>query len=97
MVPSVFSIPTLASTEVTTAKQKSEIDELNSHKLNLVGETPVRLNERLPPAMHKNTLYVQWLSYFLVKGSVCFIEKFALTPFSSPLPSGVQISKQNMD
>ena len=31
----------------------------------------------------------------LVKGSVCFDLKFALPPFSPPLPSGVQISKQN--
>ena len=31
-----------------------------------------------------------------VKCSVCFILKFALPPFSPPLPSGMQISKQNM-
>ena len=30
-----------------------------------------------------------------VKHSVCFVLKFALPPFSPPLPSGVQISKQN--
>ena len=33
--------------------------------------------------------------YSGMKGSVCFVLKFALPPFSSPLPSGVQISKQN--
>ena len=32
----------------------------------------------------------------LVKGSVCFVLKFALPPFSPPLPSGVRISKQNI-
>ena len=31
-----------------------------------------------------------------VKGSVCFVLKFAFPPFSPTLPSGVQISKQNM-
>ena len=31
-----------------------------------------------------------------VKGSVCFVLKFALPPFSPPPLSGVQISKQNM-
>ena len=31
-----------------------------------------------------------------VKGSVSFVLKFALPPFSPPLPSGVQIRKQNM-
>ena len=31
-----------------------------------------------------------------VKGLVCFVLKFALPHFSPPLPSGVQISKQNM-
>ena len=30
-----------------------------------------------------------------VKGSVCFVLIFALPHFSPPLPSGVQISKQN--
>ena len=30
-----------------------------------------------------------------VKGSACFVLKFALPPFSPALPSGVQISKQN--
>ena len=32
-----------------------------------------------------------------VKGSVWFVLKFALPPFSPPLPCGVQISKQNMN
>ena len=31
-----------------------------------------------------------------VKGSECLALKFALPPFSTPLPSGVQILKQNM-
>ena len=31
-----------------------------------------------------------------MKGSVCFVLIFALPQFSPPLPSGVQISKQNM-
>ena len=30
-----------------------------------------------------------------VKDSVCFVLKFALPPYSPPLPSGVQISTQN--
>ena len=30
-----------------------------------------------------------------VKGSLCFVLKFALPPFSPRLPSEVQISKQN--
>ena len=34
---------------------------------------------------------IQEWSYFLEKGFVCFILKFALPPFSPPLPSGVQI------
>ena len=35
------------------------------------------------------------LGYYGMKGSVCFVLKFALPPFSPPLPSGVQIAKQN--
>ena len=31
-----------------------------------------------------------------VKGSVCFVLEFALPPFSLPLPSVVQYSKQHM-
>ena len=31
-----------------------------------------------------------------MKGSVCFVLKFAFPPLSPPLPSVVQISKQNM-
>ena len=37
--------------------------------------------------------YIQGSRYFWVQGSVCFAFKFALPPFSPPLPSGVQISK----
>ena len=33
---------------------------------------------------------------YYVKGSVCFVLKFALTPFSPSLPSGVKFSIQNM-
>ena len=33
--------------------------------------------------------------YSGTNGSVCFVLKFALPHFSPPLPSGVQISKQN--
>ena len=35
------------------------------------------------------------LGIYDVKGSVCFVLKFALPPFSPPLPSVVEISKQN--
>ena len=45
-------------------------------------------------ALHKISDHiVQGWRYFLGQGSVCFVLKFALTPFSPPLPSGVQISK----
>ena len=32
--------------------------------------------------------------FIWVKGSVCFVLKFALPPFSPPLPSGVQITNK---
>ena len=41
-----------------------------------------------------NALYrAQGISW--VKGSVCLVLKFALPPFPPPLPSRVQIAKQN--
>ena len=39
---------------------------------------------------HYRSEIISW-----VKGSVCLVLKFALPPFYPPLPSGVQISKQN--
>ena len=42
------------------------------------------------------TLYYRGGVICWVRGSVRLISKFALPPFSPPLPSGVQISKQNM-
>ena len=40
-------------------------------------------------------LYVQRSGISWVKGSVCFVLKFAFPPFPPPLPSVVQISKQD--
>ena len=44
----------------------------------------------LPSGVQYRAEGISW-----VKGSVCFVLKFALPPFSFPLPTGVQISKQN--
>ena len=61
-----------------------------------------RLNYLFIPTIQlERPLYVRTgagvycLGIYDVKGSVCFVLKLALPPFSPPLPSGVQISKQN--
>ena len=41
------------------------------------------------------SLFYRSLGIYDVKGSVCFGFKFVLPPFSPPLPSVVEISKQN--
>ena len=46
--------------------------------------------------MDRTMFDVRWRpGFYDVKGSVCYFWKFALPPFSPPLPSGVQFSDQN--
>ena len=50
--------------------------------------------EQNPGCCKHVPLYMR-LGFYDVKGSVCFVVRFALSPFSPPPPSEVQISKQN--
>ena len=60
----------------------------------LAHPSPMRTGEAREEMQQSSSSYTG-IHFYGMKGYVCLVLKFALPPFSHPLPSGVQISKQN--